>query len=75
MKEKNENSIDARGLSCPQPVILTRQKIKQLDTGEFTIVVDNEIAKNNVIRAATKRGWIVSSTVVDGSEFVIAFKK
>ena len=75
MNDKNENTIDARGLSCPQPVILTRRKIKEIDEGEFTVLVDNEIAKNNVIRAAAKRGWNVSNTIVDGSDFLITFKK
>ncbi|MFH1514302.1 MAG: sulfurtransferase TusA family protein [bacterium] len=75
MNDKNENTIDARGLSCPQPVILTRRKIKEIDEGEFTVLVDNEIAKNNVIRAAAKRGWTVSNTIVDGSDFLITFKK
>ena len=74
MNEKNENIIDARGLSCPQPVILTRRKIKQMNDGEFTVIVDNEIAKNNVIRAAAKRGWIADNTIANGDEFIITFK-
>ena len=43
--------IDARGLSCPQPVFLT---IKALDEGKFPIrvVVDNATAKANIRRMA-----------------------
>ena len=43
--------IDARGLSCPQPVFLT---IKAIDEGKFPIrvVVDNATAKANIRRMA-----------------------
>lgn len=45
--------IDARKMNCPQPVILTK---KQIDAGEnqITIIVDNETAKSNVIKFASK---------------------
>lgn len=42
--------IDARGLSCPHPVILVTTAIKE---GEFpfTLIVDTVTARENVIRA------------------------
>jgi len=45
--------VDARGKTCPQPVILTK---KEADLGENEIVtiVDNETAKLNVIKFGTK---------------------
>ncbi|NLD36973.1 MAG: preprotein translocase subunit TatB [Desulfatiglans sp.] len=52
-----EKVIDARGLSCPQPVILTLDTIKNLDKGELQILVDTDTAKENVIRAAGSKGW------------------
>lgn len=45
--------VDARGKTCPQPVILTK---KEVDLGEslITTIVDNETAKQNVIKFGTK---------------------
>lgn len=47
--------VDARGLSCPQPVILTRQAIEE---GEFPIevLVDTVTSRENVRRAAERAG-------------------
>jgi len=49
--------VDARGLPCPQPVILTRKALRESD--ELTIIVDNEIARQNVTRMAEKDGAVV----------------
>lgn len=51
-------TIDARGLSCPQPVILAKRAI---DQGDFPIeiTVDSETSKENVSRMATHAGCSV----------------
>lgn len=49
--------IDARGLSCPQPVILTNKKIKEMGKGVFEVLVDTETSKENVSRLAQQSGW------------------
>jgi TusA-related sulfurtransferase len=51
-------TVDARGLSCPQPVILARNAIK---TGEFPIevLVETVTSRENVRRAAEKLGCTV----------------
>lgn len=46
--------VDARGLACPQPVILTRNALQESDA--VTTIVDNETAKSNVSRMAAKQG-------------------
>jgi len=52
-----QDHIDARGLSCPQPVILTK---KALEAGDSVItVVDNEAALENVSRLAQGLGYNV----------------
>ncbi len=40
--------IDCRGLSCPQPVIETKQALEKTD--KVTIIVDNPAARDNVAR-------------------------
>ena len=67
--------VDARGLSCPQTVIMTRGKIKEMSNGSFTVIVDNETSKENVIRAAGVRGWTVDNIEIMEDEFKITFKK
>ncbi|MCX8041549.1 MAG: sulfurtransferase TusA family protein [Thermodesulfobacteriaceae bacterium] len=51
--------VDARGLSCPEPVMLTLSTIKKFEKGEINILVDTETSKENVIRAVTSMGWQV----------------
>jgi selenium metabolism protein YedF len=46
--------VDARGLACPQPVILTRNALQESDA--VTAIVDNETARGNVSRLAAKQG-------------------
>ena len=43
-------SIDAKGLACPQPVILCRKAMAEAGLDEIEIVVDNEAARENVLR-------------------------
>ncbi len=50
--------IDARGLSCPEPVIRTKKAL----TGspkEIRVLVDNNVAKENVKRALEASGYSV----------------
>lgn len=48
------NTVDARGLACPQPVILAKKSLKQFK--DVTVIVDNETAQRNVTLAAGKQG-------------------
>lgn len=50
--------VDARGLACPQPVILTKQALQE--AGELTTIVDNEVARENVSRMARNQGCQVT---------------
>ncbi len=46
--------IDAKGLACPQPVVLTK---KALETEtSVTVLVDNETATENIQRLAENSG-------------------
>lgn len=49
--------IDARGLSCPQPAIMTNKKMKGIGRGTFEVLVDTETAKENIARLAKQSGW------------------
>jgi TusA-related sulfurtransferase len=47
--------IDARGLSCPQPVVLVDRALADGNT-DLEILVDNEVARENVSRLINRRG-------------------
>jgi len=67
------HTVDARGLSCPQPVILARKAIKQ---GEFPIevLVETVTSRENVRRAAEKFGCAVQVEEV-GEEFKLTLTR
>lgn len=48
--------IDCRGLKCPKPVILAKKEYDLIDRGEFQVIVDNEAAKENVIKFVKNEG-------------------
>lgn len=56
--------VDARGLSCPRPVILTREALLRAD--EVVTIVDNKTACENVARMAQKQGF--AATVEEKTE-------
>ena len=45
--------IDARGLKCPQPVIITKKALEEIEEGQITAVVDNITAMENLSRLAS----------------------
>jgi tRNA 2-thiouridine synthesizing protein A len=65
--------VDARGFSCPQPVILTR---KAIQAGEFPIevLVETVTSRENVRRASEKLGCQVKVEEM-GEEFKLTVTK
>ena len=66
-------TVDARGLSCPEPVIMTKNALAGKERS-YTILVDNVTAKENVTRFATHQGYQVSCKE-DGEDFVLTVRK
>jgi len=56
-------TVDARGLPCPQPVILTRNAMRESD--QVTTLVSQPDQVDNVRRLAERAGWSVSVTQMD----------
>lgn len=67
--------VDARGLSCPQPVILTMNEIKKVKKGEIVILVDTDTSKENVSRAAESQGWTLKDIEPEGTGYRISITK
>lgn len=53
--------IDARGRSCPEPVMMLKQAMKQA-ANEYEIWVDCKVAVENVSRYGSEQGYQVSVT-------------
>jgi TusA-related sulfurtransferase len=68
-------TIDARGLSCPQPVIMTLNEIKKGDGGEIVVLVDTETSRENVVRAAASQNYIVNDFSPEGDGYRITMQK
>lgn len=68
-------TVDARGLSCPQPVIMTLDEIKQGQEQEIIVMVDTDTSKENVIRAAESQACRVTDVVSEGQGYRITLAK
>lgn len=64
--------VDARGLSCPQPFLMTMDEIKKVSKGEIEVLVDTDTSKENVSRAAQSQGWQVKNVMEEGEGYRIA---
>ncbi len=51
--------VDAAGLSCPEPVILTKRAIED-QPKELEVTVDNNVSKENVKRFLESSGYTVT---------------
>lgn len=48
--------LDVRGMSCPQPVLMTKNAMEKYPEG-LDILVDNNTAKNNITRFLKNSGY------------------
>lgn len=65
--------LDARGLSCPEPVIMIR-KAMQSKASAYEMVVDNPASRENVTRYAQHEGYAVS-VAESGGEYTLTMTK
>lgn len=65
--------LDARGLSCPEPVVMIRKAMASKES-KYEIVVDNVTARENVTRYAQHQGYQVS-VQAQGGEYHLSITK
>lgn len=53
------NIIDARGRSCPEPVIMTKNALDS-STKELKVLVDTQVAVENITRFVESKGFKVN---------------
>ena len=49
--------VDARGLSCPQPVLETKAALDSAGGGTIEVLVDTVTSRENVLRLASRMKW------------------
>ena len=80
------NTLDARGLSCPEPVIMIKKAIDEAKTAnktnpgsipggaEFSIMVDNRTSVENITRFGEHAGLKVTAEKT-GDDFTLKLVK
>ncbi len=61
--------LDCTGLGCPVPVLKTREMMRSA-AGEFSVLVDNPTARDNVVRCAANAGGESRVEDVEGGYLV-----
>ena len=65
--------IDCKGMACPLPVVNAKKAAEELNAGDIlTILVDNEIAVQNLIRLAEHKGYSVTVEKKHDQEYTVA---
>jgi tRNA 2-thiouridine synthesizing protein A len=68
--------IDARGLSCPEPVIQARRAAADMRAGDqIEVLVDAGAARDNVLRAVRSLGCDAESVDSEGDFKILVTKK
>lgn len=66
--------VDATGKSCPLPIIMTKNALKEIKEGMIEVLIDNEISKENVQKFAKESGYKYT-TRQDGDVYTIEIIK
>ncbi|HHV06976.1 MAG TPA: sulfurtransferase-like selenium metabolism protein YedF [Firmicutes bacterium] len=69
-----ELRVDARGLACPLPVVKTKKAIENIDSGKVVAIVDNTVARDNIMKLAQGLSLPVD-VVADGTDFILSIMK
>ena len=66
--------VDARGYSCPIPVVMVQRAVKAKNPDSLTVLVDEQVCVENVTRFAKASGYSVTVTR-DGDDFKLELTK
>ena len=66
--------VDARGDACPLPVVKAKKAIAELNgAGEVEVLVDNEIAVQNLTKMAQQKGYRSAAEKLAEREYRVLF--
>ena len=67
--------IDARGLSCPQPVLLIKSAVEKTHEAQYTLLADNMPCVENVCRFAKSAGYEAEYKKENEEEFLVTLTR
>lgn len=70
-----EIKVDARGLTCPMPVIKTKKALEDIEEGVVEVTVDDVAPRENVLKFAKSNNCEVEIVSESGKETVIKIVK
>jgi len=73
---KADKSVDARGTSCPGPLLAAKKAIGQIETGQIMEVLSaDEGTRRDIPKWCTKKGYEYLGTIEESGFFKIFLKK
>ena len=66
--------VDARGYSCPMPVVMVQKAVQASSPASLEVLVDDRCAVENVKRFAEGQGYTVS-VADDAGDYRLLLKK
>lgn len=66
--------LNACGLSCPEPVLMTAKAMDQA-TGPLAVQVDNQTAVENIKRLAANKGYSIHIEQTDEDSYLLTLRK
>ena len=67
-------TIDARGLACPLPVVNAKKAAAEMAGGVLTVLVDNEIAVQNLQKFAKQKGYAAEGKKLAAREYAVEMR-
>ncbi len=67
--------IDCRNLSCPEPVIKTKNALSQLQDPYLEVILNSSSSVTNVTRFATNQGYQVETIHSNNNEVILKISK
>ncbi len=67
--------VDARGYSCPMPVVMVQKEVGRSAPDQLEVLVDDRCAVENISRFAGHSGYAVEIREVADDEFSLLLTK
>lgn len=67
-------TVDARGLACPLPVVNAKKAVEEMKEGSLTVLVDNEIAVQNLQKFAHQKGYQAAGQKITEKEYQVIIR-
>jgi len=68
--------VDCRDQTCPKPVFMVKGALAEAEMGEtLEVVVNDETAKQNVLRYCWNHGQEISRSYAEGADFHVLIRR